>query len=114
MTGRPPPTEGAAELYGAAGERTSLAWQRTALGVVLGSFVLFVVSARLGVIALGTVAVGVGLTLAVVSVMAFPTGGNPAAAQTRNSWAQLMILSAAVAALGLLGALAALITLLAP
>jgi hypothetical protein len=56
----------------------------------------------------------VGLTLAVVSVMAFPTGGNPAAAQTRNSWAQLMILSAAVAALGLLGALAALITLLAP
>jgi uncharacterized membrane protein YidH (DUF202 family) len=114
MTGSSPNGEPAGqpdEPYGAAAERTAMAWQRTGLGVVVGSFLLFHSSFQLGFWPLGTVALALGLTVAVLAVFAFPTDrylrGDPA-----DSWTLLTVISLAVAALGLLGAVIAVATLL--
>jgi len=100
------PPEGWPEVYGAAPERTALAWQRTGLGVIVGSFVVFRISVELEVLPIGVAAVGLGLLIAALSVFVFPIGryqrGDPA-----DSWTLLIVISGAVALLGALGAVAA-------
>ena len=99
------------EVYGAAAERTGLAWQRTGLGVIVGSLLLFRTSVDLGVMPVGLAAVALGLVVAALSVFAFPSEryqrGNPA-----DSWRLLSVVSGAVVALGLFGLALAVLVLL--
>ncbi|MGS0685299.1 DUF202 domain-containing protein [Nakamurella sp. GG22] len=101
-----PPSE---PPYGAAPERTALAWQRSGLGVVVGCFLTVHSSVRLGVIPIAVAAVGLGLVITVLA-LAFPSRrflrGDPA-----DSWRLLAALTTAVVALALLGAIVAFINL---
>ena len=51
-----PPSDHPALPYGAAPERTALAWQRTGLGLVIGCFLVFVTAVRLGIVPMAVVA----------------------------------------------------------
>ena len=101
---------GAREVYGAAPERTALAWQRTGLGVIVGSFLVFQTSLRLGVPVVGAVALALGLLVAALA-LAFPrwryVRGDPA-----DSWLLLSGVTAAVLTLALLGGTVAVLTLM--
>jgi|GEM_PF-703932 len=112
VPGEPAAQPRPAEVYGAAPERTALAWQRTGLGVVIGSFLVFHASVALGVPAVGIGAAALGLLVATLAVFAFPTDrylrGDPA-----DSWTLLLAVTGAVLALGLLGAVTATVSLLA-
>jgi uncharacterized membrane protein YidH (DUF202 family) len=92
--------------YGAAPERTALAWERTGMGVVVGCFLIFHSSYLFGLLPVGIVAVALGLLIAVLAVFAFPTDrylrGDPA-----DSWPLLAAVGIAVILLGLLGAVVA-------
>lgn len=95
--------------YGAAPERTALAWQRSGLGVVVGCFLTVHSSVRLGVVPIAVAAVGLGLVITVLS-LAFPNRrflrGNPA-----DSWPLLATLATAVVALAVLGGAVAVLNL---
>ena len=97
-------------VYGAAAERTELAWQRTGLGVVVGCFLVFHTAFALGVVPIGVIAVGLGLLVAGLSVFVVPSSrfsrGAPA-----DSWAALTTAALAVVSLGALGAVTAFIVL---
>jgi uncharacterized membrane protein YidH (DUF202 family) len=97
-------------VYGAAAERTELAWQRTGLGVVVGCFLVFHTAFALGVIPIGVIAVGLGLLVAWLSVFVVPSSrfsrGEPA-----DSWVLLTTVALAVAGLGALGTTMAIIVL---
>lgn len=99
------------ETYGAAPERTTLAWQRTALGVVVGCFLIFHTAFQIGVLPVGVVSAALGLGVAGLAVFAFPAqryqAGLPA-----DSWRLLSTVTGAVVLLGLLGAIAGALTLL--
>ncbi len=99
-----PPTVGAAP------ERTALAWQRTGLGIIVGSFLVFQTSLRMGVPAIGVVALALGVLFAVLA-LAFPrqryVRGKPA-----DSWVLLSGVTAAVVALSVLGGTVAILTLI--
>jgi len=118
MTGDRPTAE-TVEVYGAARERTALAWQRTGLGVVIGYFLLFVALVRhgvlalgaLGVLALGALAAGVGVALAVLAVAFLPTARRPRHEEP-NPWILLLAVAVPVLTLAVLGALVAVIPLL--
>lgn len=101
-------------VYGAAPERTVMAWQRTGLGVVVGSLLVLHTSLRIGSAVAGagvisTVALALGL--GAVMALAFPwqryVRGEPA-----GSWVMLSVLAAAVMTLALLGGTIAFLTLL--
>lgn len=81
------------DLYGAQPERTALAWQRSLLGVVLGSLVLMVTALRGQVWVV--VVLGALLTVGVAAVLLTrrPGAGRP-----------LVLLVVAVVVLGALGA----------
>jgi uncharacterized membrane protein YidH (DUF202 family) len=110
MTGDRPTAE-PVEVYGAARERTALAWQRTGLGVVIGYFLLFVALVRHGVLALGALAAGVGVALAVLAVAFLPTARRPRHEEP-NPWILLLAVAVPVLTLAVLGALVAVIPLL--
>jgi uncharacterized membrane protein YidH (DUF202 family) len=93
------------EPPGAAGERTALAWQRTALLAMVGCFLLGyrALILREPWLAIGSAALGVAL--AVGSVIALPLRHNASDAG-RSEWPLLMIAAGSVIALGVLGAAA--------
>ncbi len=102
--------DGPPEVYGAAPERTALAWQRTGLGVIVGSFLVFQTSLRLRVPAVGYVALVLGVLVTVLA-LAFPrqrfVRGEPA-----DSWLVLSGIAAVVVLLAVLGGIVAILTLL--
>ena len=99
------------EPYGAAPERTALAWQRTGLGLVIGCFLVFTSAVRLGITPMAVLAGGLGLLIAALAVFVFSTSrylrGDPA-----DAWRLLLVVAGAVIALGGLGAIAAVTTML--
>lgn len=105
MTQEPTP-----EAYGAAPERTTLAWQRTGLGVVVCSFLTFHTAIQLGVLAVGVLAGSLGLVVAALAVFSFPSRryrlGRPA-----DSWRLLIAVTGSVAGLGLLGTITGVLTM---
>ena len=99
------------EVYGAAPERTALAWQRTGLGVIVGCFLVFRTAVDL-VLPVGVLGRRrLALLVAALSVFVFPSArylrGDPA-----DSWLLLIVITAAVVALGMLGLGVALAALL--
>jgi uncharacterized membrane protein YidH (DUF202 family) len=98
------------DVYGAAPERTTLAWQRTGLGVVVCSFLIFHTAIQLGVLALGVLAGGLGLVVATLAIFSFPAQryrwGRPA-----DSWRLLLSVTGSVVGLGALGAVTGALTL---
>ena len=110
MTAEENPTE-PVEVYGAARERTALAWQRTGLGVVIGYFLLFVALVRHGVLAFGALAAGVAVTLTVLAATFLPTARRPRHEEP-NPWILLLAVAVPVLTLAVLGALVAVIPLL--
>lgn len=98
------------EVYGAAPERTTLAWQRTGLGVVVCSFLIFHTAIQLGVLAVGALAGCLGLAVAALAIFGFPAQryrlGRPA-----DSWRLLNSVMWSVVGLGLLGAATGAMTL---
>ena len=99
------------EIYGAAGERTALAWQRTGLGVVIGYFLLFVALVRHGVLAFGALAAGVAVALTVLAATFLPTARRPRH-QEPDTWILLLGVTIPVLTLAALGAVVAVIPLL--
>ncbi len=103
-------SEGEPQLYGAAPERTALAWQRTGLGVIVGSFLVAQTSLRVGAPAVGVIAAVLGIVVTVLA-LAFPrqryVAGRPA-----DSWVLLSGIATAVITLALLGTAVAVLTLL--
>ena len=101
---------GRAEVYGAAPERTTLAWQRTGLGVVVCSFLIFHTAIQLGVLAVGALAGSLGVVVAALAIFSFPArryrAGHPA-----DSWRLLIYATVSVVGLGGLGAVTAAMTL---
>ena len=99
------------EVYGAAAERTELAWLRTVLGGVIGCFVVFATCVRLGAPIIGVGAAALGVVVGALFVFAFPVGrfrrGIPV-----NSWNLLLFTGLAVAALAGLSLLASTVLLL--
>jgi hypothetical protein len=100
-----------AGVYGAAAERTALAWQRTGLSVVIGCFVVFVASFRTQIIAIGIAAAVLGLVIATLSVFAFPVNAYLRGHRV-DSWPLLVVAAASGGALGVLGAVAGVLTAL--
>ncbi len=98
------------QIYGAAPERTALAWQRTGLGVIVGSFLVAQTSLRLGAQAVGVVAVALGILFTVLA-LAFPRQ-RYARSEPADSWVLLSGTATAVVILALLGTAVALLTLL--
>ncbi len=107
--GRQPPEPG--QVYGAAHERTALAWQRTGLGVVIGYFLLFVALVRHGVLAVAALAAGVAVALAVLAVAFLPTARRQRH-QEPDAWILLLGVTVPMLALAALGALVAGVALL--
>lgn len=99
------------EVYGAAPERTALAWQRTGLSVVLSCFVVFVAALRTQMIAVGITAAAIGLTIAALSAFAFPVNAYLRGHRV-DSWPLLVIAALSVLALGVLGVVASAVSLL--
>lgn len=98
-----------AQDRGAAVERTALAWQRSGLGLVIGYFVVFVTAARLGEPVLAAAAGLIGLLIAIAAA-ALPARlwrDSPA-----DSHLLLSVTAISAVILGVLGALAAAISLL--
>jgi uncharacterized membrane protein YidH (DUF202 family) len=101
----------ATEVYGAAPERTALAWQRTGLSVVIGCFLVFVASFRTQILAVGIAAGLLGLAIAALSVFAFPVNAY-LRGQRVASWPLLLVATVSVVALGVLGTVAGVLTML--
>lgn len=99
------------EVDGAAAERTALAWQRTGLSVLLGCFVVLVSSFRTQIIAIGVAAGMLGLLMAALAFSTSPVNAHRSGLQV-HSWPLLTIAAVSVAALGILGAAAAAVSLL--
>ena len=97
-------------VYGAAPERTALAWQRTGLSVVIGCFMVFVASFRTQTIVIGIAAGVLGLAVAALSVFAFPVNAYLRGHRV-DSWPLLVIAGASVVAIGILGTVAGVLTL---
>ena len=98
------------DVYGAAPERTTLAWQRTGLGVVVCSFLIFHTAFQLGVLGVGVVAAALGLVVAALSVFGFPAERHRQAV-SEDSWRLLVSVTAPVVGLGVLGAVTGAMTL---
>jgi len=88
-------------------ERTALAWQRTVLGVVVGSLVLAAAGLRSGSTVTVCAAVAVGVLALVPAVLRPPTGGLPGSGRL-YSWSFLVRVASLVVVLALVGAVWAL------
>ncbi|GED09116.1 DUF202 domain-containing protein [Cellulosimicrobium cellulans] len=84
-------------------ERTALAWQRTVLGVVVGSLVLAAAGLRSGSTVTVCAAVAVGVLALVPAVLRPPTGGLPGSGRL-YSWSFLVRVASLVVVLALVGA----------
>ena len=97
-------------VYGAAPERTALAWQRSGLGVVVGCFLVFRTAVQLGATAIGVVAVLLGALVATLLLVVVPSPrfrrGHRA-----GPFPALTAAALAVAALGALGTMTAVMVL---
>ncbi|MBE7700081.1 DUF202 domain-containing protein [Oerskovia sp. Sa1BUA8] len=91
-------------------ERTALAWQRTVLGVVLGSLLLAAVNLRVGQPVLSVLAGLLAVATLVPAVLRPPSGGLPRDGVLR-SWDFLVRVASLVGVLGLLGAASAVVSL---
>jgi uncharacterized membrane protein YidH (DUF202 family) len=98
------------EVPGLAPERTTLAWQRTGIGVIVCSFLIFHTAFELGVIGVGVLAAGLGLTVAALSVFGFPAERYRQALPD-DSWRLLVAVTGSVVCLGVLGAVTGAMTL---
>ena len=104
------PDPGPGEPPGAAAERTVLSWQRTALLVVVGCFLL---GFRALILDEPWLAIGsgvLGLALAVGSIITIPLRQDAPDAG-RNAWPLLIVAAGSVIALGALGVAAGLVSL---
>jgi len=112
-TRRPPPADTPGAVYGAAAERTALAWQRAGLGVVVGFFLVFRTAFGLGVIPVGVIAAILGVLVAALLVFVVPSArfllGHRA-----GPWSALTAAAVAVVSLGMLGAVTSIIVLVRP
>lgn len=99
-------------VYGAAPERTAMAWRRTAMSVTICCFLVFHTAVRLGALAVGLAAVGLGVLTAAVSVFAFPAHRYQRTGRPASSWTLLLTVVLAAITLALLGTAAALLALL--
>ena len=84
-------------------ERTALAWQRTVLGVVVGSLLLAAAGLRAGSVVTVCAAVVVGVLAVVPAVLRPPTGGLPGHGRL-YSWSFLVRVTGLVVVLALVGA----------
>ncbi len=84
-------------------ERTALAWQRTVLGVVVGSLLLAAAGLRAGSVVTVCAAVAVGVLALVPAVLRPPTGGLPRDGRL-YSWSFLVRVAGLVVSLALVGA----------
>ncbi|GAA3208045.1 DUF202 domain-containing protein [Oerskovia jenensis] len=91
-------------------ERTALAWQRTVLGVVIGSVLLAAVNLRVGQPVLSVLAGALAVATLVPAVLRPPSGGLPKDGRLR-SWGFLVRVATLVGVLGLLGAASAVASL---
>ena len=100
-------------VYGAAAERTALAWQRSGLGVVVGCFLVFRTAVALGIVVAGVLAVLLGVLVVSLLMFVVPSArfrqGHP-----KGPWAALITAVLVVVSLGALGGLTALIVLVRP
>jgi uncharacterized membrane protein YidH (DUF202 family) len=108
--GEQPPTgetgERPGEVYGAAAERTVLAWQRTGLAVTLGCFVIFVASIRLSTYPVGVTAAALGTLIAASSMLGLHGNRYLRRGPVGSTWPALVTVTCAVTSLGVLGAVA--------
>ena len=92
-------------VYGAAAERTALAWQRSS-----GCWSASASRLELGVLSVGVIAALLGVGVAVLLIFVVPSarflGGHP-----QGPWAALTTAALAVVSLGALGAVTAFIVL---
>jgi hypothetical protein len=106
-------TENSEAVYGAAPERTALAWQRSGLGVVVGCFLVFRTAIVLGVVAVAAIAAVLGCLVAALLMFVVPSARfrqRPA----ERTWAALTTAALTVVGLGALGAVAAIVELVRP
>jgi len=96
----------AEEVYGAAAERTALAWQRTGLAIMVGCFVIFVASVRLSTFPIGVAAAALGMLVAASSVVGLHGDSYLRRGPAAGSWPPLVTVGASVTALGVLAAVA--------
>jgi hypothetical protein len=100
-------------VYGAAPERTTLAWQRSGLVVVVGCFLVFRTAVALGIIAVGVLAALLGVLVVSLLMFVVPSArflrGHP-----NGPWAALITAVLVVVGLGALGGLTALMVLVRP
>ncbi|QDW63907.1 DUF202 domain-containing protein [Oerskovia sp. KBS0722] len=92
-------------------ERTALAWQRTVLGVVIGSVLLAAVNLRVGQPVLSVLAGALAVATLVPTVLRPPSGGLPRDGRL-HSWGFLVRVASLVGVLGFLGAASAVVSLL--
>jgi uncharacterized membrane protein YidH (DUF202 family) len=97
-------------VYGAAPERTALAWQRSGLGVVVGCFLVFRTAIALGVIPVGVVAGLLGALVAALLLFVIPSA-RFLRGHTTGTWVALTTAALVVVGLGALGAVTAIILL---
>ena len=95
-------------VYGAAPERTALAWQRSGLGVVVGCFLVFRTAIQLGATAVAVIA---GLLGALVAALLVVPSTRFRRSHAAGPWPALTTATVAVIALGALGALTAVMVL---
>jgi uncharacterized membrane protein YidH (DUF202 family) len=98
-------------VYGAAPERTALAWQRSGLGVVVGCFLVFRTALALGVVPISVIAALLGVLVAALILVVVPSArfrrGHAA-----GPWVALATAALVVVGLGALGGMTAVMVLL--
>lgn len=104
-------SNGEPEPYGAAPERTAMAWRRTGLSVIVGCFLVFHTAVQLGALVVGIAAACLGALIAGVSVFAFPGHRYRRSAAPVASWSLLVAVVSATMGLATLGTAAAVIAL---
>ena len=88
-----------------------MAWRRTALGVIVGCFLVFHTAVQLGALLVGIAAACLGAGIATVSVFAFPVQRYRRSVTPATSWSLLLAVVGAAVALATLGGVAAVIAL---
>ncbi len=100
-------------VYGAAAERTALAWQRSGLVVVVGCFLVFRTAVELGVVVVGVIAALLGVLVVTLLMFVVPSA-RFLQRHSEGPWAALIATALVVVGLGVLGLLTAVIVLVRP